>query len=468
MIVDPSHAAGRRDLVGPLSMAAAAVGADGIIVEVHPNPDEAICDGPQALLADHFEDFARAVEQAAALAGKTLPPPKGAARAGGSQSLPELRGTQLRPADYVRDRRIERVVPLLAPDALLDELPLSGAQADVVIRGRRDVCAVLEGTDRRLLVVVGPCSVHDPEATLEYALRLAPARTRAERRAAGRDAGVLREAAYDDRLEGLDQRPASRRLWRCQRWAAPRAARAARRARRRSPGRLRVPRPDHAAVHRRRRRHGARSARARPRARSIASSAPGCRCPWASRTAPTATCRWPWMPCAPRPRRMRSPASIRVARRRSSTRAATPTATSSCAAAKAGPTTMPGASSAALELLDGAGLPKRVMVDLSHDNSGKDPERQPDVAADVGRQIAGGNEEIVGVMLESFLVAGRQDLQQGAELRVRPVDHGRMHRLGDDRRRAGGVGRVRPRSPRRRNADGAALIGCGSPSSGSG
>src|SRR5260221_2053601 len=45
VVVDPSHAAGRRDLVVPLSLAAAAVGADGIIVEAHPNPDEAICDG---------------------------------------------------------------------------------------------------------------------------------------------------------------------------------------------------------------------------------------------------------------------------------------------------------------------------------------------------------------------------------------------------------------------------------------
>jgi 3-deoxy-7-phosphoheptulonate synthase len=70
VIVDPSHAAGRRDLVGPLSLAAAAVGADGIIVEVHPNPDEAICDGPQALRADDFADFAASVERAAALAGK--------------------------------------------------------------------------------------------------------------------------------------------------------------------------------------------------------------------------------------------------------------------------------------------------------------------------------------------------------------------------------------------------------------
>ncbi len=72
VIVDPSHAAGRRALVTPLSLAAAAVCADGIIVEVHPNPDEAICDGPQALRAEDFAAYALAVEQAAALAGKAL------------------------------------------------------------------------------------------------------------------------------------------------------------------------------------------------------------------------------------------------------------------------------------------------------------------------------------------------------------------------------------------------------------
>jgi 3-deoxy-7-phosphoheptulonate synthase len=72
VIVDPSHAAGRRGLVTPLSLAAAAVGADGIIVEVHPNPDEAICDGPQALRAEDFAEYATAVESAAALVGKAL------------------------------------------------------------------------------------------------------------------------------------------------------------------------------------------------------------------------------------------------------------------------------------------------------------------------------------------------------------------------------------------------------------
>src|SRR6195952_5949011 len=70
IVVDPSHAAGRRDLVTPLSLAAAAVGADGIIVEIHPDPDTAICDGPPQLVADEFSEYLRKVEAAAELAGK--------------------------------------------------------------------------------------------------------------------------------------------------------------------------------------------------------------------------------------------------------------------------------------------------------------------------------------------------------------------------------------------------------------
>lgn len=72
VIVDPSHAAGRRDLVLPLSLAAAAVGADGVIVEVHPDPDAAICDGPQALPTDTFGDYVSQLERATAIAGKEL------------------------------------------------------------------------------------------------------------------------------------------------------------------------------------------------------------------------------------------------------------------------------------------------------------------------------------------------------------------------------------------------------------
>jgi 3-deoxy-7-phosphoheptulonate synthase len=72
IVVDPSHAAGKRSLVEPLSLAAAAAGADGIIVEVHPSPEDAVCDGPQALLSDGFAEYLRKLEAAAELAGKTL------------------------------------------------------------------------------------------------------------------------------------------------------------------------------------------------------------------------------------------------------------------------------------------------------------------------------------------------------------------------------------------------------------
>jgi len=58
VIVDPSHAAGRRELVRPLSLAAVAAGADGLIVEVHPDPAAALSDGPQALTTGEFPAFA--------------------------------------------------------------------------------------------------------------------------------------------------------------------------------------------------------------------------------------------------------------------------------------------------------------------------------------------------------------------------------------------------------------------------
>ena len=72
VIVDPSHASGDRRLVGPLSRAAAAAGADGIIVEVHTDPEMALCDGPQQLHAADFEGFARDVAAHARLAGRRL------------------------------------------------------------------------------------------------------------------------------------------------------------------------------------------------------------------------------------------------------------------------------------------------------------------------------------------------------------------------------------------------------------
>ena len=78
----------------------------------------------------------------------------------------------------VSDTRIIGYEPLLSPAALLHELPLDEAPQEVVARTRAEVRAVLDGADDRLLVVTGPCSVHDPRAALDYAGRLAGLRER--------------------------------------------------------------------------------------------------------------------------------------------------------------------------------------------------------------------------------------------------------------------------------------------------
>jgi len=71
-----------------------------------------------------------------------------------------------------RDLNIEKTVPLIAPRELLTELPLSATGSDTVFAGREEIKRLLAGEDPRLLVVVGPCSIHDPAAALDYARRL--------------------------------------------------------------------------------------------------------------------------------------------------------------------------------------------------------------------------------------------------------------------------------------------------------
>ncbi|HUJ06191.1 MAG TPA: 3-deoxy-7-phosphoheptulonate synthase [Streptosporangiaceae bacterium] len=74
VIVDPSHSGGRRDLVLPLTRAAIAVGADGVIVDVHPEPARALCDGDQALAGDDITELGGVVRTMPALLGRTLAP----------------------------------------------------------------------------------------------------------------------------------------------------------------------------------------------------------------------------------------------------------------------------------------------------------------------------------------------------------------------------------------------------------
>jgi len=71
-----------------------------------------------------------------------------------------------------RDLRVESLRPLLPPAILLEELPLSEQASMTVSRGREEVARILNGQDDRLVVVVGPCSIHDPGAALDYGRRL--------------------------------------------------------------------------------------------------------------------------------------------------------------------------------------------------------------------------------------------------------------------------------------------------------
>ncbi len=82
VIVDPSHSGGRRDLVLPLSRAAIAAGADGIIVDVHPHPESALCDGPQALVNGDLRALAATVRQLPPMLGRRPAVPRTSAATG--------------------------------------------------------------------------------------------------------------------------------------------------------------------------------------------------------------------------------------------------------------------------------------------------------------------------------------------------------------------------------------------------
>ncbi len=74
IIVDPSHGTGRRDRVAPLARAALAVGASGLMVEVHPDPEHALSDGPQSLRFEQFESLMRELRAMAPVMGRTVSP----------------------------------------------------------------------------------------------------------------------------------------------------------------------------------------------------------------------------------------------------------------------------------------------------------------------------------------------------------------------------------------------------------
>jgi 3-deoxy-7-phosphoheptulonate synthase len=311
-------------------------------------------------------------------------------------------------SDAVRDQRIERLVPLVTPQALFDELPLDEAQTEVLLGGRAATHAILDGADDRLLVVVGPCSVHDVDATREYAERLS---AEAKRHAA--DLCVAMRVYFekprttigwkglinDPHLDGSGDVNTGLRVARrlllevlglglpvgcefldpitpqyisdtvC--WGAIGARTTESQVHRQLGSGLSMPvgyknRTDgnvQVAV------DAVRAAAARHAFAGVDAE---------GRSAILYT-------------------------------AGNPDCHVILRGGKGAPNYGAADVAAATGLLRASKLAARLMIDLSHDNSGKQPERQPQVAAAVGAQVADGSSEIVGVMLESFLVGGRQD-----------------------------------------------------------
>jgi 3-deoxy-7-phosphoheptulonate synthase len=317
--------------------------------------------------------------------------------------------------DHVRDQRIDQVVPLAAPAEILADLPLTDEQAAVVLRGRSEVHAVLDGEDDRLLVVVGPCSVHDPDAALEYAGRLSDR------------AQELREDLCVA-MRVYFEKPRTTTGWK---------------------GMINDPHLDgsrdvNAGL------HMARSLLLEILDRGLPV---GCEfldpitpqyisdaVAWGAigaRTTESQIHRQLGSGLSmPVGFKNRTDGNVQVAV--DAVRAAAvshafagidetgrpailhtrgnPDGHIILRGGRGAPNYGPGPVADAVAMLRAAGLRERVVIDCSHDNSGKDPARQVIAARDVGEQVAGGSRAVIGVMLESFLVAGSQDLDSGAPL----------------------------------------------------
>ncbi|HXL87858.1 MAG TPA: 3-deoxy-7-phosphoheptulonate synthase [Streptosporangiaceae bacterium] len=306
------------------------------------------------------------------------------------------------------DTRITGYEPLLAPAALLDELPLGDKAAATVERTRAEVRAVLDGTDDRLLVIAGPCSVHDPVAALDYAGELASLRDQ-----------LAAELLIVMRV--YFEKPRTVTGWK---------------------GLINDPGMDGGHdVHR-----GLRAAR-RLLLDIVAMDLP-VGCEWLDPITPqyiADTVTWGAIGARTTEsqvhRQLASGLSMPVGFK-NGTDGDVQVAVDACRASAAGHTffgvTPVGAAAVvttagnpdthvilrggrsgpnyfasdvttALNLVERAGLPRRVMVDASHGNSGKDFRNQPVVAAALADQVAAGERGVLGVMLESFLREGRQE-----------------------------------------------------------
>jgi 3-deoxy-7-phosphoheptulonate synthase len=309
---------------------------------------------------------------------------------------------------HTSDTRIAGYEPLLAPAALLAELPLGADREITVEQDRTEIRRVLDMADDRLLVVVGPCSVHDPVAALDYARQLAGIQRSL------RDDLLIVMRVYFEKprtvtgWKGLINDPglngsydvhaglrAARRLLldivelglpvACE-WLDPVT-------------------PQYIADAVAWGAIGARTTESQIH-RQLAS---GLSMPMGFKNGTDGDAQVAIDAC----RAAAAPHTFFGVTPAGAAAVVTTTGNSDChlilRGGRSGPNYHPADVTAALDLVSQAKLPRRIMVDASHGNSEKDYRRQSIVADALADQIAAGEQGLIGVMMESFLEAGRQE-----------------------------------------------------------
>ena len=313
------------------------------------------------------------------------------------------------------DLRIEDLRPLLPPAILMEEIPLDEAQSALVAAARKAAGEILEGKNDRLLVVVGPCSVHDPVAALDYAKRLVGA----ARELSGELFIVMRTYFEKPRTtvgwKGLINDPKLDGSF-----AINQGLRVAR-AFLRDVVSLGLPTgtefldpitPQFVADLVAWGAIGARTTESQVH-RELAS---GLSMPVGFKNVTGGMIQ----PAVDAIRSAAEPHRFLSVTKHGLAAIVATKGNPQChlilRGGASGPNYSEDSISKARAALEQAGLHPSMMVDCSHANSGKDPKKQPGVASELARQVASGSRAISGIMLESFMVEGRQDVAPGKPL----------------------------------------------------
>jgi 3-deoxy-7-phosphoheptulonate synthase len=312
------------------------------------------------------------------------------------------------------DLRINEIKELSTPQEVMREIPRTLTATRVVMAARNAIHAILHGTDDRLLVVVGPCSVHDPVAAVDYAARLAALRERLSDRLEivmrvyfekPRTTVGWKGLINDPDLDGSFNINRGLRLARNVLSAVNNLGLPA------GTEFLDLTTPQYiadlvawAAI-------GARTTESQIH-RELAS---GLSCPVGFKNGTDGNVRI----AAEAVKSASHPHHFMAVTKGGRSAIAATSGNEDCHIILRGgsrPNYDQASVAAAADELARAGVTPQMMIDASHANSGKKPENQPLVIADIVRQISGGEQRIVGVLIESNLVAGRQDVLPGTAL----------------------------------------------------